>query len=250
MKLTERHIREFFPRDMRFTHYVAKRYGYNFKDEFAVEKANAIAMERVIEMYNEGMEFENQEHLYGYIINSFKFSILNSFDKRVADKLEYYNESQLTSGEGDEEYNRFLAFATVEAEEYDNSVDKIIQLMKSTMNPIEFKVFELKYLYDFTVKAIASEIELSPSRVATIQARIKNKFNKIKNKIDEDGIEAEKKRAQIRKNEAIERARKQADIRLRTEARNKRIEEDKKKRICRAETLSWINIDPKIQYDI
>jgi hypothetical protein len=71
MKLTERHIREFFPRDMRFTHYVAKRYGYNFKDEFAVEKANAIAMERVIHMYNEGMEFDSKEHLYGYIITAF-----------------------------------------------------------------------------------------------------------------------------------------------------------------------------------
>jgi hypothetical protein len=250
MKLTERHIREFFPRDMRFTHYVAKKYGYNFKDEFAVEKANSIAMERVIEMYNDGMEFENKEHLYGYIMTSFKFSILTSFDKRAADKLEYYNESQLTYGEGDEEYNKFLATAVVEPEEYSNSAEKIIQLMKATMNPIEFKIFELKYNYNYTTPIIAREVELSCAKVSTIQRRIKNKFNKIKQKLDEDGIETEKERAQIRKNKALERAREQANLRLRIEARDKRIKEDEKERIRRAETLSWININSKVQYDI
>jgi hypothetical protein len=250
MKLTERHIREFFPRDMRFTHYVAKKYGYNFKDEFAVEKANSIAMERVIEMYNDGMEFENKEHLYGYIMTSFKFSILTSFDKRAADKLEYYNESQLTYGEGDEEYNKFLATAVVEPEEYSNSAEKIIQLMKATMNPIEFKIFELKYNYNYTTPIIAREVELSCAKVSTIQRRIKNKFNKIKQKLDEDGIETEKERAQIRKNKAVERAREQANLRLRIEARDKRIKEDEKERIRRAETLSWININSKVQYDI
>jgi hypothetical protein len=250
MKLTERHIREFFPRDMRFTHYVAKKYGYNFKDEFAVEKANSIAMERVIEIYNDGMEFENKEHLYGYIMTSFKFSILTSFDKRAADKLEYYNESQLTYGEGDEEYNKFLATAVVEPEEYSNSAEKIIQLMKATMNPIEFKIFELKYNYNYTTPIIAREVELSCAKVSTIQRRIKNKFNKIKQKLDEDGIETEKERAQIRKNKAVERAREQANLRLRIEARDKRIKEDEKERIRRAETLSWININSKVQYDI
>ena len=250
MKLTERHIREFFPRDMRFTHYVAKKYGYNFKDEFAVEKANSIAMERVIEMYNDGMEFENKEHLYGYIMTSFKFSILTSFDKRAADKLEYYNESQLTYGEGDEEYNKFLATAVVEPEEYSNSAEKIIQLMKATMNPIEFKIFELKYNYNYTTPIIAREVELSCAKVSTIQRRIKNKFNKIKQKLDEDGIETEKERAQIRKNKAVERAREQANLRLRIEARDKRIKEDEKERIRRAETLSWININSKVKYDI
>jgi len=250
MKLTERHIRDFFPRDMRFTHYVAKIYGYNFKDGFAAEKANSIAMERVISLYNEGMEFESKEHLYGYVTTTFRYAILNSFDRRAADKLEYYNESQLTSGEGDEEYNRFLALATIEANEYDNSVDKIIQIMKVTMNPVEFKVFELKYNYNYTTPIIAREVELSCSKVSTIQKRIKNKFNKIKEKLDEDGRESEKKRAQIRKNEIIERSREQANIRLRAEARNKRIEEDEKERIRRSETLSWVNINPKVQYDL
>lgn len=250
MKLTERHIREFFPRDMRFTHYVAKINGYNFKNDFAVEKANAIAMEKVLTMYNEGMEFESKEHLYGYIINSFKFSILNSFDKRAADKLDYYNESELTSGEGDEEYNRFLNLATVEADEYNNSVEKILQIMKATMNAVEYQVFHLKYTYSYTVNSIARELELNPSMVTAIQRRIKKKFNKIKQKLDEDGIEREKERAQNRKNEAIKRASEQADIRLRIEARNKRLKEDEEKRIRRAETLSWINIDPKVQYDL
>tara|TARA_R110000796_G_scaffold45496_2_gene110016 strand:- start:641 stop:1393 length:753 start_codon:yes stop_codon:yes gene_type:complete len=250
MKLTERHIGEFFPRDMRFTHFVAKRYGYKFKDDFAVEKANALAMERVIQMYNEGMEFDHKEHLYGYVMTAFKFSILNSFDKKAADKLEYYNESQLTYGDGDEEYNKFLSSATVEAEEYNNSVDKIIQIMKATMNPIEFKVFELKYNYNYSIPIIAREVELSCARINTIEKRIKSKFNKIKEKLDEDGRESEKKRAEIRKNEAIERSHKQANIRLRIEARNKRIEEDKKERVRRAETLSWININSKVQYDL
>ena len=250
MKLTERHIRDFFPRDMRFTHYVAKIYGYNFKDGFAAEKANSIAMERVIEMYNEGMEFESKEHLYGYVTTTFRYAILNSFDKRAADKLEYYNESQLTYGDGYEEYNKFLHTAVVEPEEYDNSVDKIIQIMKGTMNPVEFKVFELKYNYNYTTPIIAREVELSCAKVSTIQKRIKNKFNKIKEKLDEDGRESEKKRNEIRKNKAIERSRKQADIRLRVEARNKRAEEDEKERIRRAETLSWININSKVQYDL
>ena len=250
MRLTERHIREFFPRDMRFTHYVAKKYGYNFKDACAVEKANFIAMERIIEMYNKGVEFDNKEHLYGYIMMTFKFCILNSFDKRAADKLEYYNESQLTYGDGDDEYNKFLAMATVEADEYNNSVDKIVQIMKATMNPVEFKVFELKYNYNYTTPIIAREVELSCARVTTIQKRIKKKFNKIKEKLDEDGIQAEKNRAQIRENEAFQRASNEADRRLRAEARDKRLKKDEEERIRRAETLSWININSKVQYDL
>lgn len=231
---------------MRFTHYAAKIYGYKFKNADAADKANAMAMEKVLKLYREEMEFENNKHLYGFIMNTFRYAILNSFRKKSADKLETYNESQLTYGEGKEEYSVYYNSATSSDKEYSDSAKTMIDIMKKSFSDIEFRVFYLKYEYDYSVKEIANDLEISTAAVSTIKRRIQKKFNQIKLNLDEDGVEREKKLAEKAKSKAILRASIHSNIRLREEARNRRVEKNEKKRVCRSEALSWINIDPQI----
>ena len=244
MKLTERHLGEFFPRDMRFTHYVAKTYGYSFFNDEAVERANAEAMVRVLKIYNSEMEFENNEHLYGFIMNTFRYAILNSFRKKSADKLETYNESQLTYGEGNEEYSIYKRTAVVEGSEYNDSVEKMLDIMKRYLNCNEYRVFELKYLYEYSTAQIALDIEISEAAVNTIKRRIQNKFTEIKLKLDEDGIHREKARIEKGKSDSITKANIKTNLRIREEARNRRVEENEEIRVCGAEALSWIDLKP------
>lgn len=244
MKLTERHLREFFPRDMRFTYYVAKTYGYNFYNDDAAERANEYAMERVIKIYHSEMEFDSNEHLYGFIMSTFRYAILNSFRKKAADKLETYNESQLTYGEGDEEYSIYKKTAVVEDPEYNDTLEKTLSIVKKYFNCNEYRVFELNYLRNYGNAEIAVDMDISQKSVLAIKRRIQKKINEIKFKLDEDGIHREKARIAKAKSEAVIKSDIQTGLRVREEARGKRTKENEEIRARGAEALSWINLNP------
>lgn len=244
MKLTERHLGEFFPRDMRFTYYVAKTYGYNFYNDDAAERANEYAMESVLKIYNSEMEFDSNEHLYGFIMSTFRYAILNSFRKKAADKLETYNESQLTYGEGDEEYSIYRKTAIVEGAEYSDTLEKTLDIVKKYFNCNEYRVFELNYLHKYAIAEIAQDMDIPQKSVLAIRRRIQKKINEIKLKLDEDGTQREKERIAKRKSEAITKSDIQTNLRVREEARSRRAQEDKEIRVRGAEALSWIDLNP------
>lgn len=229
---------------MRFTHYVAKTYGLRFKNDEAVERANAHAMEKVLKLYREEKEFDSNEHLYGFIMNAFRYAILNSFRKTKADKLETYNESKLTFGEGDDEYNLYRSTAVAESNEYDDTVSKMLEIMKKYLTQREYRVFELKYLYEYSTAQIALDVEVSKAAVETIKKRIQKKIIEIKNKIDEDGINKQRIQINKAKNQSITNARIQTDIRLRKDLRDQRIKQNEEIRVRSAEALSWIDTNP------
>lgn len=247
MRITEKQLEEFFPRDMRFTHYVANRYGYNFKNSTAVEKANSIAMEKVLDIYNKGVEFTDNKHLYGMVMSIFRYAIMDSFYKKVNDeRLEIYNESQLIYGEDDDEYSIFKATAVVEVEEYDDTVEATINLMKKVLSPLEYNIFDMKYSKGLSRRQIIERTGLSWWQIEKERKSIKNKYNQIKEKIDEEGIYKRKAAEKRRQDEAISAANREAYRELRKKARRKRFEEEKRQAHRRSEAMSWLNLEPQI----
>lgn len=246
MRITEKQLEEFFPRDMRFTHYVARRYGYNFQNDAAVERANSLALEQVLKIYNEGREFDSNEHLYGFVMMTFRYAILSSFSVRKGnDRLKIYTESQLTTGEGNEEYNVYRETAVAEDESFDDSVDSTIKLLKKVLTPLEFNIFDMR-IRDYSKKQIEQDTGLNWHAVEKKIKSIQNKYNQLKEKIDEDGIYAIKAAKKRRQEEAIAIANREADRELRREARSKRLEEEKRQAHRRSEAMSWLDLEPQI----
>jgi hypothetical protein len=57
MKITDKDLRNWFPRDMRFLHFCAKYYGYSFHNNEVVERANHLAILNVMRLVNRDEEF-------------------------------------------------------------------------------------------------------------------------------------------------------------------------------------------------
>ncbi len=245
MRITEDDIRKFFPRDMRFTHYVARKFGYTFKNKFHVEKANHIALEGVMSLYNRGVEFKDRSHLDGVVVNAFKFSILNSFKIKKSDKLNLIFESELFDYNQDlTGYSKYQQTAVDKSyHHYDNTVDVIKDELLSKLKKFDADVFKL--LYDKQLKQVEiskklnvpfREIEKSKLRIKTkLKQIIKNErdqFRKAKNQFRDDQQEFV-----VRKNST------QTNKPLQKESSNRYSKQNKKTRDCGGSAMLWINTD-------
>lgn len=169
---------------MRFTHYVAKRYGYRFKNDEAVEKANFAAQLKVLKLYNNEMEFDSNEHLYGYVITAMRYAILNSFNGNANEQnLEIRPESDYIYGYDDDETSTMQYHMPVTHNEYDDSDAQMYKMICKILNPIERQVLDLKYNKDYTFREIANHIGVTINHVRAISYRIKNRYNSLNNRI-------------------------------------------------------------------
>lgn len=194
MRLTEKHIRDFFPRDMRFLHFVAKRYNYSFFNDEAVRKANHIASVNMTKVFNEGKEFENDEHLYGYVMSVFRYAILNSYTQKVNEKnLQVSLESDLTYGDEGDEYNKFYNKAVSYDQEYDNTADKVYEMLSKTLSPIPRQILHLKYKESLKDAEVVSKLGIDYTLYRRMKRLIEREYKKINNKIEKANDEESKK---------------------------------------------------------
>lgn len=237
MKLTEKHFAEFFPRNMRFTHYVAKRYGYRFFNDLAVEKATFLAQKALIKMYQEEREFESNEHMYGIVMSTFRFSILNAFGKNANERnLEIRTESDYIHN--DKPDFNFMEYKMGSyTNDFDDTADAMYDLLKKVLNPIEFSVFDLRYRKDYDLNEICNELDLPMNKVRTIRTRIATKYKRITNKIKDKEYEYSNERQDTIK--AIQEDKQ----RVRREIQRRSIESNKEERKRYIETLSWIGLN-------
>jgi len=241
MRITEKHLKEFFPKDMRFTHYVAKINGFRFKDEWAVEKANYIAMCNVLSMYNKGREFDDKKHLYGIVVNTFRYAILSSFTKTKVDKLPLHVESEMINDYGDGEYSKYQTMLVDDQLEYDNTAESISQMMIKELSDFDGDVFKLLTEKSLSPTEISKELDVPYYTIDLSRRRIKSKLNSI--------LRNENERTQERKHSAREQdklAIREANIetrrRLREKARRERAEEKKRQGARGSEAMSWLDI--------
>ena len=185
MRITEKHLRDFFPMSMRFTHYVAKYYGYTFHNSETVERATFIAKKAILKWYNEGKEFESNEHLYGMVMSRFRYAILNSYKGNANEQnLNVRPASDFIFGDSkDDEYNTVDYYMPKEKNKYEDNIDDFYEMLKAMMSPIELKVLELRYKRDRTYPEIATDTELTTNQVRAILHRIRTKYKKLKNRI-------------------------------------------------------------------
>lgn len=238
MRITEKHLKEFFPRNMRFLHYVAKRYGYSFYNDLASEKATFNAQKAILKMYNEGKEFESNEHLYGIVMSSFRYAILQSYTKTPNEReLNIRPESDYISRYHDSDYSPIENKTISYEKPYDDTADVMYGLLKKTLNPIEFSVFYLKYKKDYQLKQIATELDLPLAKVKTIRTRIVTKYKRInkliKNKEYEYSQEFKTSVETVLKNER----------RVQREIQYKSTMLVKEQRERYIETVSWLGLD-------
>jgi RNA polymerase sigma factor (sigma-70 family) len=237
MKITEEHLKEFFPRDMRFTHYVAKRYGYRFKNDEAVEKANYEAALKVLKLYSEGMEFDDNKHLYGFVMTTIRYAILNSFRGNANEQnLEVRPESDYIYGYDDDETSTMQYHMPVTNNSYDDSGDQLYKMMQKILNPIERQVLQLKYEKDYTFKEIANHMGITIKHVRAITYRIKNRYNSLNNRIKLQEYEYSLE------NKNAFKVVQQTNDRIQRQAQLESTRANKEERERYNETMSWLDI--------
>jgi len=236
MKLTQKHLRDFFPMSMRFTYYVAKYYGYSFYNSEVAERATFIAKKAILKWYNEEKEFESNEHLYGMVMSRFRYAILNSYKGNANEQnLNVRPASDFIFGDSkDDEYNTVDYYMPKESNSYDNNIDDFYELLKDMMSPVELRVLELRYKGDKTYPEIATDIDITVTQVRAVVHRIRTKYKRLKNKIKLKEYEYSLE------NKNALKAVQEANRRIQEKARIESARADQETRDSYNEAMSWI----------
>lgn len=222
---------------MRFTYYVAKYYGYSFYNSETAEKATFIAKKAILKWYNESKEFENKEHLYGMVMSTFRYAILNSYKGNANEQnLNVRPASDFIFGDSsDDEYNTVEYYMPKASNNYEGNVDDLYDLLMSTMSPIEREVLKLRYKGDKTLSEIATEIDITMNQARSAVSRIKTKYKKLNKKIklNEYEYSLESKYA--------EKTVQEADRRIQEQLRFESLRANAETRERYNETMSWLH---------
>jgi RNA polymerase sigma factor (sigma-70 family) len=237
MKLTQKHLRDFFPVDMRFTHYVAKYYGYSFHKSEHVERATFNAKIALLKWYQEGKDFESKEHLYGMVMSRFRYAIMGCYQgNRNEQNLDVRPDSEfIFSNKKGDEFNTVDFYAPKEYNSYENNIDDLYETLRSILNPIEAEVLKLRYENQYTPREIAEELSINTGQVRTVIARIQTRYRKLNKKIklQEYEYSPESKDA--------ERLIQQNNIRIQSEARIESFRANEEARERYNEAMSWLD---------
>lgn len=179
MKITERDFKEYFPKDNRFLHFCAKHYGLSFYSDEVVEEASFRALQNVMRMYKRGQEFQDEAEKTGMVMSCFRFGILNAYDEmRRRDRLDCKNESQLTYGSGDDEYNVYLTSAKSNDKEYDNLYALLHEFIENKLTHPERLVIKNNILEGQTYGHISGVHDISQNALRSARERALNKLRK------------------------------------------------------------------------
>ena len=186
MELTERKLREFFPRDHRFIHYCANKFGYSFFNQEAVDSAHyysAINVTRYIE--KNGRMFNDEKHLVSVIMGSIRYGIMTAVSDKSRMASRKYKRSVETITEADlcyhEDDNMPTKYerACVSYDEHQDGTHMLIDEFKSIADPIEAFVFEEHIVNGTAIYVLCAEHEYTESEIANAKKRIKTKFKNL-----------------------------------------------------------------------
>ncbi len=237
MKITERQMREFFPANMRFLHFVAKKYGYSFYNDEAVRRANYFASIAITKIYNKGMEFESSEHLYGYVMNAIRYAILSSYHVAKKDSLDVRTESELLYGDSDDEYNVYLNSARATDLSYDNTVKELYTELSKRLSPLDRQILHLKFKEDFRNAEVMGHLEITDTQLRKSLKRIQTRYNRIKKELEQEGNEQRKEISNTYTSVERTKHRIQTIVRTEPDVTN---EADERRY---TETMSWLHSD-------
>jgi DNA-directed RNA polymerase specialized sigma24 family protein len=242
MKITDKNLRNWFPRDMRFLHFCAKYYGYSFHNDEVVERANHLAVLNVMRLVNRDEEFEDEAHMTGIVMSSFRYAILNSYSNSLSaneKNLEVRNDSELTYGVGDEEYSKYQANAVADTKEINNLVDFVTDYAETNLPYLQRRALVECVIGESTMRELSEDTDTTVRQVHLAKQKAIRRVKKLIGVLDEN----EKKYGKKETNgEYISpsRSKLQIEIQLEPVRRNEERERDYSK------AMSFIHTPPKV----
>ena len=242
MKITERDLRNWFPRDMRFLHFCAKYYGYSFHNDEVVERANHLAALNVMRLVNRDEEFEDEAHMTGIVMSSFRYAILNSYTNSLSaneKNLEVRNESEVTYGAGDDEYNKYQESAVSSDKEIDNLIDVVRDYAETKLPYLERRALMECVIGESTMKELAEDTDTTVRQVHLAKQKAIRRVKKLIGALNEN----EKKYGKEETNGKYispSRSKLQIAVQLEPVRRNEERERDYSK------AMSFIHTPPKV----
>lgn len=189
MKITEKDLRNWFPRDMRFLHFCAKYYGYSFHNDEVVERANHLAVLNVMRLVNRDQEFEDEAHMTGIVMSSFRYAILNSYTNSLTaneKNLEVRNESEVTYGDGSEEYSKYQESAVSNDKEIDNLLDVVRDYAETKLPYLERRALLECVIGESTMKELATDTDTTVRQVHLAKQKAIRRVKKLIGVLDEN----------------------------------------------------------------
>ena len=189
MKITEKDLRNWFPRDMRFLHFCAKYYGYSFHNDEVVERANHLAVLNVMRLVNRDEEFEDEAHMTGMVMSSFRYAILNSYTNSLTaneKNLEVRNESEVTYGDGSEEYSKYQESAVSNDKEIDNLLDVVRDYAETNLPYLERRALLECVIGESTMKELATDTDTTVRQVHLVKQKAIRRVKKLIGILDEN----------------------------------------------------------------
>ena len=189
MKITERDLRNWFPADRRFLHFCAKYYGYSFHNDEVVERANHLAVLNVMRLVNRDQEFEDEAHMTGIVMSSFRYAILNSYTNSLTaneKNLEVRNESEVTYGDGSEEYSKYQESAVSSDKEIDNLLDVVRDYAETKLPYLERRALLECVIGESTMKELATDTDTTVRQVHLAKQKAIRRVKKLIGVLDEN----------------------------------------------------------------
>jgi hypothetical protein len=130
-------------------------------------------------MYKREQEFVDEKEMMGMVMSCFRFGILNAYQTMERkNRLPVNNESELTYGDGKEEYNKFLNVAVSNDKEYDNLTDLLHEFIENNLSRVEKIVVKENLLGESTCKMVSNEHDITPNVVRAAKERAIRKLRR------------------------------------------------------------------------
>jgi RNA polymerase sigma factor (sigma-70 family) len=195
-KITEKDIKGWFPRDRRFLHFCARYYGYSFHNDEVVEYANEYAIRYITKMFQEGKGFENDKHMTGIVMSSFRFAILNGYTAYQKSKRLESRPMSDYDFEGD--YNSVLSTLADGSKEYDNIREVLDMIMEKELTEREREMIKRHYFQGDSLKDIVRHLEVSYTDGRRIMRNAMKKIKTVLNHEEPREIEQKDKHPERR----------------------------------------------------
>lgn len=156
MQITEEYLKKFFTKDNRFIHFSIRRAGYHFQNDEDVEETRFISINNIMLAVNKKKEFENEPHIVGYTMTLIQHAFLSMLKRKKALKrsLDIKNEAQLTYGDGDEAYSKYLSSAVTGDGSHNDEFNHVNLIAKSILSEEEYDMLMMHGYHGFTYTAI------------------------------------------------------------------------------------------------
>lgn len=244
MKLTERKLKEFFPYNNRFIHYVAKYYNLNFPNQDVVDDARVQSYYNIHRLMKKDTEFESEEHMYGIVMSCIRYGILSAVSdwRKRKERLDIRPATDMvfnSTRSKHEEYNFWDTKLGSYDDEYDDVNTHIELLLSRTTNRTEKMLIELCLGGEHNEADLSEKIGVSVTSIRNAKSRVRNK---IKQKIKDEPK---------KKNPVVKHVKLQPSPEtIQREDGYRSLEEKQRKERSYSKTMSFLYPEEEVQIEI